>query len=185
MLITTFIAGARAQRSQHLAYIFLVAGKRAGRRLRRWRERIAQASRHRHDLAMLLADDRMLRDIGLTRADVRYAASGRLWTGSSRALTPAAVWREETSAPPASGARSCRISTRQVLRRHCRRQRSTRTFAESRQRDRRRARAFGHSITISPVMPCSAWVFPSAPRMSHRRSVTRPAATGTNHHSAL
>jgi hypothetical protein len=47
---------------------------------------------------MLLADDRMLRDIGLTRADVRYAASGRLWTGSSRALTPAAVWREETSA---------------------------------------------------------------------------------------
>ena len=98
MLITTFIAGARAQRSQHLAYIFLVAGKRAGRRLRRWRERIAQASRHRHDLAMLLADDRMLRDIGLTRADVRYAASGRLWTGSSRALIPAAVWREETSA---------------------------------------------------------------------------------------
>ena len=77
MLITTFIAGARAQRSQHLAYIFLVAGKRAGRRLRRWRERIAQASRHRHDLAMLLADDRMLRDIGLTRADVRYAASRR------------------------------------------------------------------------------------------------------------
>lgn len=97
MLITTFVACTRAQRGQYLAHIFRVAGKRVARRLRRWCDRIAQASRHRHDLAMLLADDRMLRDIGLTRADVRYAASGKLWTGSSRALTSAAVWREETS----------------------------------------------------------------------------------------
>jgi hypothetical protein len=41
-----------------------------------------------------------------------------------------------------------------------------------------------HSITISPVMPCSAWVLPSRSRMPHCRSVTRPVATGTNHHSA-
>jgi len=41
-----------------------------------------------------------------------------------------------------------------------------------------------YSITISPVMPRSAWVLPSAPLMSQRRSVARPAATGTSHHSA-
>src|SRR5262245_11001327 len=42
-----------------------------------------------------------------------------------------------------------------------------------------------HSITISPTMPWSAWLLPSAPTMPQRRSVTRPAATGTNHHSAV
>ena len=41
-----------------------------------------------------------------------------------------------------------------------------------------------HSITISPTMPCAAWLLPSLPTMPQRRSVTRPAATGTNHHSA-
>jgi hypothetical protein len=41
-----------------------------------------------------------------------------------------------------------------------------------------------HSITISPTMPSSACVLPSLPLMSQRRSLTRPAATGTSHHSA-
>ena len=41
-----------------------------------------------------------------------------------------------------------------------------------------------YSMMISPVMPSSAWVLPSAPLMSQRRSLTRPAATGTSHHSA-
>ena len=43
--------------------------------------------------------------------------------------------------------------------------------------------ALNYSITISPTMPSSAWVLPSF-TMPQRRSFTRPAATGTNHHSA-
>src|SRR6266545_199306 len=42
-----------------------------------------------------------------------------------------------------------------------------------------------HSITISPTMPWSAWLLPSAATIPQRKSVTRPAATGTNHHSAV
>jgi hypothetical protein len=41
-----------------------------------------------------------------------------------------------------------------------------------------------YSITISPTIPWSACVLPSLPTMPQRRSVTRPVATGTNHHSA-
>src|SRR5262245_21962381 len=41
-----------------------------------------------------------------------------------------------------------------------------------------------HSITISPTMPWSAWLLPSA-TTPQRKSVTRPAATGTNHYSAV
>ena len=41
-----------------------------------------------------------------------------------------------------------------------------------------------YSITISPIMPSSAWVLPSLVLMSQRRSLARPAATGTSHHSA-
>ena len=41
-----------------------------------------------------------------------------------------------------------------------------------------------YSITISPVMPSSAWVLPSLVLMSQRRSLARPAATRNNHHSA-
>jgi hypothetical protein len=41
-----------------------------------------------------------------------------------------------------------------------------------------------YSITISPVMPSSAWVLPSLVLISQRRSLARPAATGTSHHSA-
>jgi hypothetical protein len=48
-----------------------------------------------------------------------------------------------------------------------------------------RSRATVHSMTISPTMPCSAWVLPLLSTMPQRRSVTRPAATGTNHHSAI
>ena len=41
-----------------------------------------------------------------------------------------------------------------------------------------------YSMTISPTMPRSACDLPSL-TMPQRRSVTRPVATGTNHHSAL
>ena len=41
-----------------------------------------------------------------------------------------------------------------------------------------------HSITISPTMPSSACDLPSLSVMPHCRSAVRPAATGTNHHSA-
>ncbi len=76
MLISTLIAGARAKRSAYLARHFKVAAKRVTRRLRLLRERIALARRHRSELDLLLrADDRILSDIGLTRADVRFAAS--------------------------------------------------------------------------------------------------------------
>jgi uncharacterized protein YjiS (DUF1127 family) len=75
MLISTLIAGARAERSQYLARFLKVALKRGARRLRLWGKRIALARRQRSELDMLLrADDRILSDIGLTRADVRFAA---------------------------------------------------------------------------------------------------------------
>lgn len=42
-----------------------------------------------------------------------------------------------------------------------------------------------HRITISPTMPCSAWVLPSLSLTPQCRSVIRPVATGTSHHSAV
>jgi hypothetical protein len=41
-----------------------------------------------------------------------------------------------------------------------------------------------YSMTISPVMPSSAWDLPSLVFTSQRRSPARPAAIGTSHHSA-
>ena len=43
--------------------------------------------------------------------------------------------------------------------------------------------SLSYSMTISPIMPSSAWVLPSF-TMPQRRSFARPAATGTSHHSA-
>lgn len=75
MLISTLIAGARAKRSAYLARLVRVALKRGARRLRLRREQIVQAWHQRGELDLLLrADERILRDIGLTRADVRFAA---------------------------------------------------------------------------------------------------------------
>jgi uncharacterized protein YjiS (DUF1127 family) len=75
MLISTLIAGARAERGRHLARLVRVACKHATRRIGGFAARIAQARRDRSELDLLLrADDRILSDIGLTRADVRFAA---------------------------------------------------------------------------------------------------------------
>jgi uncharacterized protein YjiS (DUF1127 family) len=74
MLITTLIATARSERSRYLARLIRFAGKRAVHGVRILGRRIAQARRDRREIEMLLAaDDRLLSDIGVTRADVHFA----------------------------------------------------------------------------------------------------------------
>jgi uncharacterized protein YjiS (DUF1127 family) len=95
MLITTFIATARAGRIHHFARLVQAAGKRFVRGVRILRERLAQARRDRREIEMLLrADDRLLADIGLTRADVHFAFG----SGRKRSRWIAARDRDETRA---------------------------------------------------------------------------------------
>ena len=95
MLITTVIATARSKRSRHLVRLIRFAGKRAARGVRILGRRIAQARRDRREIEMLLAaDDRMLSDIGVTRADVSFAFGG----GRKRSRWIAARDRDETRA---------------------------------------------------------------------------------------
>ncbi|MCJ8145003.1 DUF1127 domain-containing protein [Ancylobacter sp. A5.8] len=54
----------------------------------------AKAVYHRHTISQLgQFDDRMLKDIGLTRADLRDAASGPLWQDPTAVLVVRAVER--------------------------------------------------------------------------------------------
>ena len=93
MLITTVIATARSKRSRHLVRLVRFAGKRVVRGVRILGGRIAQARRDRREIEMLLAaDDRLLSDIGVTRADVSFAFGG----GRKRSRWIAARDRDET-----------------------------------------------------------------------------------------
>jgi uncharacterized protein YjiS (DUF1127 family) len=96
MLTTTLIACARAERGNYLARHLKLAAKRVTRRLRLWRERIVLAHRLRSELDLLLrADERILKDIGLTRADVRFAARHGHALGPREARDCAAARYEE------------------------------------------------------------------------------------------
>ena len=86
MLTTTLIAGTRAELAQSLARRLRLAARRALRRIRLACRRIAQAHRQRRELEILLhADDRMLADIGLTRAEIQFVCRGRDAGACSRA----------------------------------------------------------------------------------------------------
>jgi uncharacterized protein YjiS (DUF1127 family) len=89
MLTPTLIAAARADINRHFARNLRIAFKRAVRRIRLAFAHLAEARRHRREIEFLLhADDRMLSDIGLTRADVHFAYGGHgksgLWDAAER-----------------------------------------------------------------------------------------------------
>ncbi|MFT0860493.1 DUF1127 domain-containing protein [Ancylobacter sp. G4_0304] len=70
-----------------MASALLVAGSKAA-------FGFARAVYHRHTLSQLGEfDDRMLKDIGLTRSDLRDAASGPLWQDPTAVLVVRAVER--------------------------------------------------------------------------------------------
>jgi uncharacterized protein YjiS (DUF1127 family) len=85
MLVTTLIhfaprtvAQARAARAAHLGRRVRRFWRRLSLRLAALRQRIAVARQYERELAVLLqADDRMLRDIGVTRGEVLMAAQSR------------------------------------------------------------------------------------------------------------
>lgn len=77
MLTNSLIAAARADLNRHFARNLRHAAKRAMRHVRLACRRIAEAQRQRREIDLILrADDRMLADIGLTRADARFAFAG-------------------------------------------------------------------------------------------------------------
>ncbi len=88
MLTPTLIAAARADINRHFFRNLHLGIRRAARRVRFAFRRIAEAHGQRRELEILLhADDRMLADIGLTRADVHFAFShGRNAAGLGKAI---------------------------------------------------------------------------------------------------
>ncbi|MET0867422.1 MAG: DUF1127 domain-containing protein [Pseudorhodoplanes sp.] len=100
MLTTALIAAARADINRHFFRNLQLGARRAIRRVRFAFRRLAEAYRDRRELEILLhADDRMLADIGLTRADVHFAfRDGRKAGGWSRATE-----RDEASAARKAG----------------------------------------------------------------------------------
>jgi len=61
----------------------------------------ARIRKHRRDVAFLeTLDDRMLRDIGLTRSDLRCATSEPFWRDPGPILVSRAGWRGTTRAHP-------------------------------------------------------------------------------------
>lgn len=104
MLTISAIALARAELNSHFARNLRVAVRRGLRRLRRAVARIAEARRHRAELDFLLhADERILADIGLTRADVHFAFTGgksALWDAGERREQARAVPPDETKSLP-------------------------------------------------------------------------------------
>jgi uncharacterized protein YjiS (DUF1127 family) len=102
MLVTSMIhlaprtiAPARTARAIYFGKIARIGFKRLKRRVAAWRERVALARQYERELAVLLqADDRMLSDIGLTRADV-HAASQSRWFTPGRMIEAAAERRKE------------------------------------------------------------------------------------------
>lgn len=102
MLVTSIIhfaprtvAQARAARAIYLGKIVRISLKRLKRRFAAWRARVALARQYERELAVLLqADDRMLSDIGLTRADV-HAAARSGWFTPGRMIDAAARRRRD------------------------------------------------------------------------------------------
>jgi uncharacterized protein YjiS (DUF1127 family) len=90
------IAVARTRRFVHFGRLIRIGFRRIKSQISAWCRRVAMARQHERDIAMLLrADSRMLMDIGLTRADVRAAASEGVWRNSSRMLAAAADRRSD------------------------------------------------------------------------------------------
>jgi uncharacterized protein YjiS (DUF1127 family) len=105
-LISFTAPGARpahAQRFRTLARLSAIAFRKTVRRVRTVRARAVLDRQYRRELGLLTrADDRMLADIGLTRAEVIAAVQDdRCWFGRSRAMEAAAARRDEAiqSAP--------------------------------------------------------------------------------------
>jgi len=97
MLTSTEIAAARADLNRHFLRNLRIAFTRAVRGLRFVFERMAEAQRHRREIEFLLhADERVLKDIGVTRADVHFA----LGAGHDAALRTAAQARDEARNAP-------------------------------------------------------------------------------------
>ncbi|MGD9925076.1 MAG: DUF1127 domain-containing protein [Pseudorhodoplanes sp.] len=94
------IAQARSHRTRHARTAVSSAIGGLIRRLRDFGRRLALDWQYQRELALLMqGSDRMLADIGLTRYDVAAAAQeSRLWFGRQRALTVAALRREEAAA---------------------------------------------------------------------------------------
>lgn len=100
MLVTTMIhlaprtnAQARTARAISLAKRVQRGFRRLSRRMAALRARLALARQYERELAVLMqADDRMLSDIGLTRADV-IAAAHSGWFTPSRMIDAAAARR--------------------------------------------------------------------------------------------
>ena len=90
------IAQARRLRAVYFGRILRIATRRTAKRIAGAWERIMQAYQHHHELELLLqADDRMLSDIGMTRAEVRAVASGGGWTTPSRMIDAVVERRAE------------------------------------------------------------------------------------------
>lgn len=101
------IADARTARAKHIGRIARIGFRRLLRRIAVLRARMALARQYDSDMAMLLqADDRMLTDIGIRRADVLTAAQSRWFTpgrmvdAAARRRRPAAHDGQVPSALP-------------------------------------------------------------------------------------
>ena len=102
MLTLTAIAAARNELNRHFARNLRIAARRVVRRVRLAFARFAEARRHRRELEFLLhADDRILSDIGITRADVHFAY------GEGRGAT----WKAAEARDEARAASQMRIET--------------------------------------------------------------------------
>ena len=74
MLTPSSIAAARADLNRHFYRNLALSARRGLRHLHAVWQRLVEAERQRRELGYLLgADDRVLSDIGLTRADVHFA----------------------------------------------------------------------------------------------------------------
>jgi uncharacterized protein YjiS (DUF1127 family) len=90
------IAFARNERGRYAARWIRIRCKRTQRLMRIALHRFALAWLYRQELAMLArADDRMLMDIGLTRADVRSAIESPGWLSPGRMLEAASARRRD------------------------------------------------------------------------------------------
>ena len=88
------IAQARRVRSRFLALQFRRWQRRIAAKVTRGRAAIAEAWRRQHQLMdMLQFDDRLLRDIGMTRSDVQMAADEQRWTNAAWRLVTTAIAR--------------------------------------------------------------------------------------------
>jgi uncharacterized protein YjiS (DUF1127 family) len=109
------IAAARAARSAYLAKFLRIACKRVARSIARYFERAALARQFDREMAVLMqADDRMLRDIGLTRAEVITAANDG-WFAPGRVIAAAARRREQAMTAPAARSALRRVAAPQLV----------------------------------------------------------------------